>query len=188
MACTNCNKTSTVANCSSGCTSTVNTNCVIYNSTPLSFEDDDVEDGDKRTLTSLLQLIESANTKGSNILAFNDDETTDNGIAYTVTAEDTQKIILFTQTDDGTAGTRTYTITLPQTSPFINKELIFKDISAPSGGGVTIEYIFNIDIQHSWDPLTVSDAFDDLCDATHRTLKLRFVKVTPTSYQWIVCP
>lgn len=188
MACTNCNKTSVVVNCTSGCTSTIKTDCVIYDSDPLSFEGDDVESGDKRTLTSLLELIQGGNTKKSNILAFNDDGTTDNGTAYTVVEADTQKVILFTQTDDGDAGTRTYTITLPQTSAFINKELIFKDISAPSTGGVTIVYQFNIDIQYEWNPLAVSDQFDDLCDSTHRTLKLRFVKVTPTSYQWLVCP
>jgi hypothetical protein len=188
MACNNCTKTNTiVTNCTSGCKSTINADCVIYDGSVLSFESDSVNSGDKRTLSSLLDLIQ-VNVKESKILAFNSDGTTDNGTSYTVLEEDTNNIILFTQTDDGTPGTVTYTITLPQTSSFLNKELIFKDISEPSGGGVTIEYVFSIDIQYDWNPLTVSADFATLMDATHKTLKLRFIKTTPSSYQWIVCP
>lgn len=107
MACSNCAKTKTVVNpCSTGCTSTVNTDCVIYDDEVLSFEDESsVEDGDKRTLTDILQQINVCCGKESKILAFNDDGETDNGDEYTVLEEDTRKIILFTQTDDGTAGT-----------------------------------------------------------------------------------
>lgn len=188
MACTNCSQTKTVVTpCATGCSSTINADCVIYDDIPLCFEDTDVADGDKRTLTSLLELIQCGLTKESKILSFNTDGETDDGDAYTVTEEDTTKILLLTCADDGVSGTYTVTITLPQTSDFINKELIFKNITN-SSEDVTVQYEFNIDIQYDWNPLTVTDSFSTLMDSTHKTLKLRFIKVTPTSYQWVVCP
>lgn len=188
MACSNCAKTKTVVNtCSDGCKSTINTDCVIYDDEVLSFEDESsVEEGDKRTLTSILQQIESCCGKESKILAFNDDGETDNGDEYTVLETDTRKILLFTQTDDGTAGTRTYTINLPQTTDFIEKELEFKDISVPSDPGVIIEFKFNIAIQYNWNTTQTTDEYSILMDSKHKHLILRYVKVTPTSYQWIV--
>lgn len=188
MACTNCSQTKTITPCSTGCASTMNTDCVIYDKEPLCFESTDVDDGDKRTLTDLLQLIQCGLTRESKILAFNTDGETDDADRYTIVEEDCNKILLFTCTDDGTAGTFTNTIVLPLTSEFINKELIFKDISVPSDRSVDFEYVFNTDIQYDWNPLTTSDEFATLMDSAHKTLKLRFVKVTPTSYQWIVCP
>lgn len=188
MSCSNCTKTKTVVNpCSTGCTSTINTDCVIYDDEVLSFEDEtSVEDGDKRTLTDLLQQIDVCCGKESKVLAFNDDGETDNGNGYTVLEEDTRKILLFTQTDNGDAGTRTYTINLPQTTDFIEKELEFKDISVPSGDGVIIEFVFNIAIQYNWNPTQTTTSYSVLMDSKHKHLILRYVKVTPTSYQWIV--
>ena len=188
MACSTCTKTKTVTNpCTTGCVSTISTDCVIYGDEVLSFEDESsVEEGDKRTLTDILQQIDVCCGKESKILTFNDDGETDNGDAYTVLEEDTRKILLLTQTDDGTAGTRTYTITLPQTTAFIEKELEFKDISVPSDPGVIIEFKFNIAIQYNWNTTQTTDEYSILMDTKHKHLILRYVKVTPTSYQWIV--
>lgn len=188
MACTNCSQTRTVANpCTTGCATTINTDCVIYDDEPLCFEDEDVEDGDKRTLTSLLQEINCSSDTESKILAFHADGETGNGDAYTVLAEDTTKILLLTFTDDGESGTFTNTITLPQTADFINKEILIKDISAVTDDQNTfINYEFNIQIQYGWNPLATSNAFYDLADPVHKTLRLKFVKVTEVSYQWLV--
>lgn len=188
MACSNCAKTSTTPNCSSGCASTLNADCVIYNGEPLPFEGTDVEDGDKRTLSSLLALIENCCGKESKLIKFHSDGETDDGLAYTVVSEDTQKVLLLTLTDEGIEGDIDIIITLPQTSAFINKEIIIKDICSYYAEA-TLDIRFNIQIQYEWGvtPAT-SNIFNTLCDSTHRTLKLRYVKTTDTSYQWIVCP
>lgn len=186
MACTNCQKTAYPTNCSSGCVNTIDSDCVIYDGAPLPFEGEDVETGDKRTLSSLLQLILDSANRGSKIIEFNSDGETDNGDEYDVVLEDTQKVLLITQTDDEEA-TVTYTINLPQTEEFIDKQLIIKDITNASVG-TTVEILFNIDIQYEWDTVSTTDEFAVLMDSTHKTLSLRFVKVSPTSYAWIVCP
>jgi hypothetical protein len=190
MACTNCSQTTSLTSpCASGCASTINTDCVIYDQEPLCFEDVNIEDGDKRTLTALLQQIQCGLTKGSKFIKFHTDGETDDGSAYTVVAEDTTKVLLITLTDEGIVGTVTNTITLPQTADFIDKEIIFKDISSPIDTNVTtLVYQFNIQIQSDWDPLTTTNVFYTLADPTHKTLKLRFVKTSEVSYQWIVCP
>lgn len=187
MACSNCYKTSTVTPCTTGCSSTIKADCVIYDGDVLSFEEDSVESGDKRTISTLLAQIESCCGKESKIVSFNDDGETDDGDEYTVTIEDTKKVILLTQEDDGTAGTRTYTINLPQTEEFINTELEFKDITNVSSEDVVINIVFNLDIQYKWDTVQSTDVYSTLMDSKHKHLILRFVKVTPTSYQWIVC-
>lgn len=184
-----CSSTSSTSNCTSGCKSTLNTDCVIYNQELLSFESSSVSASSNRTLTDLLQQIISTNTKESKIIKFNADGETDNGTTYTVLAEDTNKVLLITQTDDASEGSVIYTINLPQTEEFIDKELIFKDIStALDSEATTVEYRFNINIQYEWQPVATTNLFYTLSDSTHKTLKLRFVKTTPTSYQWIVCP
>jgi len=187
MACSNCAKTSTTTNCTSGCRDTVNTDCVIYDDVPLAIEDSSVDEGDKRTLTSILQLIDNCGDTESKIINFNNDGETDDGTSYTVLAEDAGKILLFKQTDDDTDAAITYTIVLPETEDFINKEIIFKDISKPlDSGTTTLTYQFNLDIQYDWNPVTTSNDFYTLADVTHKVLILKFVKITPTSYAWIV--
>mgnify|MGYP006316267119 CR=1 FL=1 len=117
----------------------------------------------------------------------NNDGETDDGTSYTVLAEDAGKILLFKQTDDDTDAAITYTIVLPETEDFINKEIIFKDISKPlDSGTTTLTYQFNLDIQYDWNPVTTSNDFYTLADVTHKVLILKFVKITPTSYAWIV--
>ncbi len=190
MACTNCSQTkTTVTPCASGCATTINTDCVIYDQDPLCFEDTNVEDGDKRTLTDLLQLIQCGLTKESKFIKFHTDGETDDANAYTVVVDDTTKILFITCADEGVSGVVTNLITLPQTSDFINKELIFKDISAPlDSGTTTLAYQFNLQIQYGWNPVTTTNVFYTLADSTHKTLKLRFVKTSDVSYQWVVCP
>ena len=191
MSC-NCSQTTIVTNpCTpcAGCAQTISTDCVIYSDTPLCFESEDVSSGDKRTLTNILKAVECNNTKESKIVQYHSDGVTNDGDSYTVLSEDTNKVILLTCFDEGVPGTITNAIVLPQTSDFIDKEIIIKDISAPQDSeATTIEYRFSISIQYGWNPVLTSNNFSTLCDATHKTLKLRFVKTTPTSYQWIVCP
>lgn len=193
MACTNCSKTVTITtNCTSGCKSTINADCVIYDGEPLSFESDSVDNGDKRVLSDLLALIGQSKCPDvtSKVVQFS----TDGVSSYTVTTDDLCKTILLTQWDDGVVGTITNTIILPQTTDFIDKELVFKDIAVPvDPDNADVEFIFNIAIQYQWFPTTAtSTAMADLMDPTHRTLRLRFVNVNPdsyaASYQWIVVP
>lgn len=185
MSCNKCSKTVSVANCTTGCKSTLNSDCIIYDDIPLDFESDSIEDGDKRTLTSLLQQIISCCTKESKIINFNADGETDDALSYTLLEEDTRKVLLLKQTDAGE--NIDYTIVLPQTTDFIDKEIVIKDISE-SSNEITWTFSFNISVQYSWTPVTTTTNLATLWDSIHKTLKLRFVKTTPTSYQWIVCP
>jgi hypothetical protein len=105
---------------------------------------------------------------------------------YTIQAEDVNKTILLKGFDDGVIGTITYTLTLPQTMDFANKELVFKDISVPlDSESTTILWVFASAIQQTWVPTASTNSYDDLSD-TNKVLRLRFVKTTPTAYQWIV--
>lgn len=180
-----CTSTVQLTNCE-GCQYTLNTDCVIYNDERLLYESQSVTDNSARTLTSILKALETFNyTRPSKIIQFN----TDGINSYTLVPEDTTKVLLLTQIDGGITGTITNTITLPQTAEFMDCEIIIKDISAPADTLTTnIEFLFNLQIQYGWDPVATSNELADLWNATHKTLKLRFVKTTPTSYQWIVVP
>lgn len=185
MACTTCtssttssiNCASTVPSCSS-CPYTLNADCVKYKGDRLAgFEDENVADGSTRSISDLLELV-------SNSICCNRESNIIDG-DYTVVAEDAVKIILLKGADDGTPGTITYTITLPQTSDFFNKELIFKDISAPLDSDVTtIVWNFNSALQTTWNPVATSLAYADHED-DFKVVKLRFIKTTTTGYQWV---
>lgn len=187
MACTNCSQTKTITPCSTGCASTVNTDCVIYDKDPLCFEDSSVDDGDKRTLTDLLQLIECNNEMASKIIKFHSDGETDDGDSYTIVEEDVTKILLLTFTDDEASGTYENTIVLPTTSAFINKEILIKDISNVTDNQIAfLNYKFNVQIQYSWNPLLTTNSFYDLADPVHKVLRLKLVQINDVSYQWLV--
>lgn len=190
MACTNCSQTKTVITpCSTGCTTTINTDCVIYDDEPLCFEDSDVDNGDKRVLTDLLKLIPCIDSvdRESKIIEFNSDGETGNGDSYTIVEEDTTKILLLKFTDNGESGMFENTIILPESSEFINKEIIIKDISTVGDSQTTIvNHVFNSQIQYSWNPLLSSNEFDELADSKHKVLRLKLIKVSALSYQWVV--
>jgi len=185
MACTTCGSTShstlacvtKVPSCSA-CAFTLNTDCVKYKGDRLDgFEPETVTDGSTRSLSDLLTLISNSIccTRESRIVEED----------YTVVAEDAIKIILLKGADEGEPGTITYTITLPQTADFFNKEIIFKDISAPlDAEATTIVWNFNTAIQTTWNPADTSLAYADHED-DFKVVKLRFIKTTPSSYQWV---
>lgn len=187
MACTSCKSTTIVTGCTSGCSSTVDTDCIIYDDARLSYESTDIESGDKRTLTDILQSQDAASCPKvtSKIVEFST-VTGSEVTSYTVVADDICKTILLTQVDDEASGTTiTNTIILPQTNDFIDREIVIKDISAPATGN-TIVFQFNIAIQYQWNPsAATTQLLSNLWDS-HRVIKLRYVKVTETSYQWLV--
>lgn len=185
MACTNCGSTthstitcaSSVPSCSS-CPYTLNAECVKYKGDRLDgIEPETVSDGSTRSLDDLLVLISNSLCCNRESRIVEED--------YTVVAEDAIKIILLKGYDEGTPGTITYTITLPQTADFFNKELIFKDISAPIDSGVTtIVWNFNSALQTTWNPVVTSLLYADHQDVFN-VVKLRFIKTTTTGYQWV---
>ena len=193
----NCSSSSTCNNCStqttylttcSGCSETINTDCVIYNGDVLSFEPPTTTNGSTRTLTDLLALLENASCcdRESKFIKFHSDGETDDADAYTLVAEDTTKILMITQTDEGVVGTITNTITLPLTADFLNKEIIFKDISTPlDPSATTIVINFNQQIQYNWNPVQTSNVFSVL-DSPNKCLRLRLIKVTELSYAWVI--
>lgn len=189
MAC-NCNTpdcTPTIQlNSCEGCQYTLNTDCVIYNKERLDYESTNVNNNSSRTLSSLLTALEGlSNKKESKIIQFS----TDGINSYTLVPEDCNKILLLTQFDEGVLGTISNIIVLPQTMDFADQEIIIKDISSPlDPNTTTIEYDFNLAIQYEWAPAATDTSLATLWDTTHRTIRLRFVKTTPTAYQWIVVP
>lgn len=175
MSCTTCGATthitatcpSQVPSCSD-CPYTLNADCIKYKGEPLSVEDDSVTDGSTRTLSDLLALLSDSinGYRQSNII---DDD-------YTVVSADTSKIILL---QGNTGGSPTYTITLPETSDFFERELIFKDISLQ-----TTTWVFGKAIQQTWNPTASSTAYSDHADSFN-VVRLRFIKTTSTAYQWV---
>jgi hypothetical protein len=186
MACTNCNQivvpcVTTTPSCSS-CPYTVNTDCVIYKGEVLSFESETQSASGSRTLSDLLALISNSNCCDKPSILVEGD--------YTILAEDVNHTILLKGFDDGVIGTITYTLTLPQTMDFANKELVFKDISVPlDTDTTTIAWVFSSALQYDWVPTTQTSVYySSLSNLSNENnvLRLRFVKTTPTAYQWIV--
>ena len=183
MACNNCNDPKTLNQCGD-CQYILNTDCVIYNDTPLGFEEESVKNGSSRTLTDILKLIpdESCCTRLSR-------EVTGN---YTVVEEDIQKVLLLNGDTDTEADNtnNTYTIILPEDEAFIGKTLIFKDISEKTSGtpGGRIIWNFDTSIQYRWDTSTSSTSFETLTSVDwnlHRVLYLTYLKIG-INYQWVV--
>lgn len=185
--CTNCTSQTTYLTTCSGCSETTNADCVIYNGAVLPFEPITTTSGSSRTLSDLLALLSSASTdRESKFIKFHSDGETDDADAYTLVAEDTTKILMITQTDEGVVGTITNTITLPLTADFLNKEIIFKDISTPvDPSATTIVINFNQQIQYNWNPVQTSNVFSVL-DSPNKCLRLRLIKVTELSYAWVI--
>ena len=182
---TPCSTPTVQINSCEGCTYTVNTDCVIYKGDRLSFESGSVTDGSARTLSSLLEAIENIDccSRPAKIVQFSVEGVS----SYTLEAEDVNKILLLTQFDDGVAGTITNTIVLPSSLDFVDREIIIKDIATPVDPNVTnIEYLMSPTVQIDWAPAASENDFHTLATGDHRTLRLRFVKTTPTAYQWIV--
>lgn len=179
MACNNCNPcTSTTS--SSSCKYTVNTDCVIYNQGVLDFESTDTVANSTRTLTELLEQIENCCNRPSVI------ETT----SFEITESHIGKLILLKATfDDVSGGTMSLDITLPDDIAFAGVTLAFKDISGTGTGGRVVEWIFDEDVQYQWSPTTLSsDEYTVLSELSNenKVLYLTFVKVSSTSYQWLV--
>ena len=183
MACNNCDDPKRLNQCGD-CQYLLDTDCIIYNDTPLGFESSSIKEGSSRTLTDILQQIpdESCCTRLSKEVEGN----------YTVLEEDTQKILLLNgNTDTEVDNTNVpYTIILPETAAFIGKTLIFKDISTKTSGtpGGRIVWSFDVSIQYKWDTSTSSTLYDTLISwdySLHRTLYLTYVKIG-INYQWIV--
>lgn len=186
--CTNCSTQTTYLTTCSGCSETINTDCVIYNGDVLPFESITVTSGSTRTLSDLLALLGSTSCdRESKLIKFNSDGETDDGTAYTLVAEDTTKILLITQGGSGEESTVTNTITLPNTADFINKEIIFKNISTqydPSGTSVVVQ--FNQAVQYEWNPAVVTTVLYSVLQSDHFVVRLRLIKTSELSYQWIV--
>lgn len=183
MACNNCTDNKKLNPCGD-CQYELNTDCIIYNDTPLGFEDDTVRNGSSRILTDILKQIpdESCCTRLSKEVDGN----------YTVVIEDTQKILLLNGNTDTEADNTNvaYTIVLPEDAAFIGKTLIFKDISQLTSGdpGGRIVWSFDTSVQYKWNVSTSSTSFDTLISwdySLHRTLYLTYVKIG-INYQWIV--
>lgn len=179
MACSACTQNN--CNCTPTCTTcqyTINTDCVIYNQAVLPFEPLDTVANSSRTLTDLLEEIENCCNRPSVI------ETE----YFTVTEDHLNKQILLKATfDDVSGGSETFVITLPDDIAFAGETLYFKDISGLGIGGRTATWEFADAIQYQWSPTTLTTVdYATLADSTHKVLRLTFVKISSTSYAWLV--
>lgn len=180
MSCNTCNSCTNTTS-SSSCKYTVNTDCVIYNQGVLDFESADTVANSTRTLTDLLEQIDSCCNRPSVI------ETED----FTITEDGHigKLILLKAEFDDVSGGTMSLNIELPDDIAFAGKTLVFKDISGTGDGGRVVEWIFSDDVQYQWSPSTLSsDEYTVLSELSNdnKVLYLTFVKVTSTSYAWLV--
>lgn len=190
MAC-NCNTpdcTPTIQlNSCEGCQYTLNTDCVIYNKERLDYEAFSVVNNSSRTLSSILTALEGINNqRTAKVIQFN---VADGPITYTLVPEDRYKVLFVKVFDDGGPSTVTFTITLPQTTDFINHEIIIKNIAEPLDPDTVWNFNFNIPIQYEWGPPASSDDMSDLWDPIHKTVRLRYMQLDALSgYQWYVIP
>lgn len=174
--CNDCTNTTSVA----GCKYTINTDCVVYNQEVLDFESTDTVANSTRTLTDLLQQIENCCNRPSVI------ETED----FSITEDHIGKLILLkAEFDDVSGGTMSLEIELPDDIAYAGVTLAFKDISGTGTGGRIAEWAFDEDVQYAWSPATLStDDYTTLAELSNenKVLYLTFVKVTSTSYQWLI--
>jgi hypothetical protein len=178
MACSSCPQTNCSCTNCTGCKYTINTDCVIYDGAVLSIEPNTTVPNSSRTLTTILEYIENCCNRPSVI------ETDD----FTVDDTHVDKQILLKATfEDVSGGTETFVITLPDDAAYEGITLYFKDISGTGTGGRTATWEFASSIQYQWSPATLSSVdYATLADATHKVLRLTFVKISTTSYAWLV--
>ena len=174
MACPDCKKKK--LNPCGNCDYTVPTDCVEYTGDVLSFEDNNTKAGSNRTLTEILTDLSSytqCNERPSKTIQGD----------YSIQAEDACKIILL----DGSVTNVdvTYTIELPTSEDFIDKFLIFKDISSEGDPTGVVNWEFDTQIKYDWVNNTSTTSFKTLSNSLHKVLYLTFVKVG-VNYQWIV--
>lgn len=179
MSCNNCNPCSNTQSTSS-CKYTINTDCVQYNGDVLEFEPTGTVANSTRTLTTLLEEITDCCTRPSVI------ETDD----FTITEDHLDKLILLKATfDEVSGGEMTLEITLPDDILYAGKTLIFKDISGTGTSGRTANWTFADSIQYQWSPTTLSSTdYETLAELSNdnKVLYLTFVKISSTSYAWLV--
>ena len=182
MACTGCNNCNCSSCVSTGCSSTLNSDCVVYNKGVLSYESTDTVANSTRTLTELLEDLESLDCCSRPSVIETED--------FEITEDHINKLILLkADFDETSGGTMTLNIELPDDIAFAGKTLIFKDISGTGTGGRVVEWIFSDDIQYQWSPSTASsDEYTILSELSNdnKVLYLTFVKISSTSYAWLV--
>ena len=179
MACSSCSQNN--CNCTPTCATckyTINTDCVIYDGAVLPIEPNTTVANSSRTLTTILEYIDNCCNRPSVI------ETTN----FTVDEDHLNKQILLKATyDDVSGGSQTLVTTLPDDATYEGETLYFKDISGTGIGGRTTTWEFADSIQYQWSPSTLSTVdYATLADSTHKVLRLTFVKISSTSYAWLV--
>lgn len=172
---TNCDQSQILTPCQ-GCVSTLNTDCVVYDDTLLSWEDAGTEANSVRYLTSLLKKLSDKfpKDKPSKLIENN----------YTLLAEDSNKILMLRHVfEDSVSGNVVYTITLPISAAFCDKIFTFKDITLL--GATTVNWAFNLQIKRTYRPtITTTNLFSDLDDG-NGVLRLGFLKTDALNYEWV---
>lgn len=178
MACEKCKKTK-LSSCED-CDFTVNTDCVDYTGDRLCVEDSTVKNGSARTLTSVIEKLDTLCECKDRSAKIIDDN-------YTLIPEDVCKILLLSGDIAEDPENITYTITLPtgqDAVPFIDKILIFKDISLQQTPSGSVLWEFSEEIKYDWENDLSTDSYETLSYSLHKVLWLTFIKHPDGNYKW----
>lgn len=180
MACENCKKVK--LNSCEECDFTINTDCVNYTGDRLCVEDGLVKNGSSRTLTSVIEDLDDlceCSERSAKVITGD----------HQIILEDACKILLLDGELSDLAENVTYTITLPDTSNgdatnFINKTLIFKDISQQNDPSGSVLWEFDQSIKYDWENNLSTQSYETLSFSLHKVLWLTFVKHPDNTYKW----
>ena len=158
-------------NCTNKCTKINLNNCDCE--TILST--DCIEDSTGETLTTILQNIDKS------IPCIRDAKLVQGN--YEVQVEDACKILVLN--GDVDSSNITYTIELPNTDDFVNKTLIFKDVSETGDPTGEVEWEFSQPILYNKGGVTTTK-FHRLAWGPHKVLHLSLLKKDGVNYTWVV--
>lgn len=180
MACENCKKTK--LNSCEECDFTVNTDCVEFTGDKLCVEEGIVRDGSSRTLTSVLEALDDLCDCAERVSKIVDGD-------YQIILEDACKVLLLDGELSDDPENVTYTITLPSSSSgasldFINKTLIFKDISEQQSPSGNVLWNFDQSIKYDWENELSTTSFETLSHSLHKVVWLQFLKHPDNIYKW----
>ena len=162
-------------NCT-GCTYTLNTDCIFFNKERLDYEPESIVDNSTRTLTTILQNVENI-VQGSMDSEFH---TIGDG-AFTLQSNSANKVI-FLDDIEGLIGASAV-ITLPVNDlSFVGKVFTFVNRTPAANGS----WSFNVPLTVDYDPLTTQTAYNSIVSAGTKVLKLIFTKTNQLNYGWII--
>lgn len=168
-----CSSCAPVQSCNTGCSTTMNTDCVFFNKELLPSESPDTLPNSNRSLTTILQNLHNETLLTSEFHTLGDGP-------FTLDANSNYKLIIL-EDREGVIGTNVV-ITLPNSMAYAGKVFTFLNRTPVVSG----QWVFNQVLTTDYDPLTTSNNYNTIVSGSTKILKLAFVQVTPTAYGWVI--